>query len=184
MERNYSYDVYPPNPHIAPVPFWSQPDARQEKLFAHKMLLPPLRQYVIKKIKDPLRKALIARQSFLNLVVVLITIIVVAWRLRKHVGKVTKENSVFKNVHIMLDLAELVKQCHHNRGRDLMLNSFNEIGVAICAHDPYWRYIAFKMADYLIKQAEAGNWVMTDEPPPKVLAPCWDEAKFQGGYDD
>tara|TARA_Y100000310_G_C20590480_1_gene767740 strand:+ start:185 stop:649 length:465 start_codon:yes stop_codon:yes gene_type:complete len=148
------------------------------------MLSFPLRDYVIKNIKDPLRRSLTAGSSFYCLVKVFITILVTAWKIRKHVGKVTKENSVFRNVHVFLDLAELVKECHHNQSRELMLNSANEIAIAIVEHDPYWRYIFYRMVTYLIRQAEVGRWVLADEPPPKALKPCWDEEKFEGGISD
>ena len=179
-KEKMSYQVYPPTSHIDPIPFWSQPSPCQEKLFSHRMLASPLRKYVIEEIKDPLRKALIAGKSFPHLVMTFITIIVTAWKIRKYVGKVTRENSVFRNVHVLLDLAQLVKGCHHNPGREAMVNSATEIAIAVIEHDPYYRHIAYSMANYIINQAEAGRWVTLSEPPP-ALKSYWDENKFQGG---
>ena len=176
-----SYDVYPATAHIDPEPFFSQPDACQSKLFSHRMLAAPLRYYVIEKIKDPLRKALEAGKSFPQLVALLITIMITAWRIRKHVGKVTHYNSVWKNTHVLLDLGILISQCHHNKMRAKMLDSAIEVIVAIAEHDPYWRHILYSGVNYLIKRANEGKWITVNEGVPEVLKPWWDEEKFLGG---
>ena len=174
------FQVYPPTRHIDPAPFFSRPGWKQTDLFQHKMLAQPLRQRVI-EIKDGLRIVLSKGASFWNLVLVFVHILLMAWRIRKYVGKVTKQNAVYKNVHVMLDLADLIKQCHRNPSREPMVNSSMEIAEAIVEHDSYYRGIFYRMVYYIHKKIEAGEWILDIEPFPKDLAHCWDDNKFFGG---
>jgi len=168
--------IYPATNQIDPIPFF-EAGGTQEKLFSHRMLSYPLRDTVI-NIKDVLRKALITSMSFPNLAMVFISVIMTAWRIRKYVGKVTKENSVFKNVHVWLDATQMVKECHHNPGRELMVNSAMEITAAIMEHDHYYRGIAYRIAKFIIKKAEAGEWVVEPDPPLNEFKTAWDENKY------
>uniref|UniRef100_A0A6M3KZD2 Uncharacterized protein n=1 Tax=viral metagenome TaxID=1070528 RepID=A0A6M3KZD2_9ZZZZ len=169
--------VYPLTNHIDPIPFFEAGN-KQGDLFSHKMLSYPLRDIVIEKIKAPMMDSLKAGKSFPNLVMVFVTLLITAWRIRKYVGKVTKENSVFKNVHVWLDAIEMVKECHHNQGRDLMVNSAMEIIAAIIEHDHYYRGIAYRIAGFIIKKAEAGEWIVEPDPPQNEFKKCWDENKY------
>lgn len=183
LNRTVTYDVYPPTEHIDPVPFFSQPNPCQSKLFSHRMLASPLRSLVIAKIKDPLRKALEAGKSFPEIVCLLIMVLLTAWRIRKHVGKVTYQNSVFKNTHVILDMGELIHECYHNKMRSKMVESAIEVIAAIGEHDPHYRHILYCLALYVIKRAAEGGWITNIESVPKDLKPCWDNQKFLGGLE-
>lgn len=178
-----STKVYPPNPHIDPAPFFSQPDACQGKLFSHRMLASPLRQVVIAKIKDPLRVALENAKGFPSLVILFWTILMTAWRIRKHVGKVTKYNSVYKLTHVILDLAGVVKECHLNSARAIMMNSALEILAAVNEHDRYYQTPLMRSLQYIIKKVEAGELSLEPDPLHKDIAHCWNEKRLKAAVE-
>jgi len=152
--------------------FFNQPHPDQTKLFLHKMLSFPLRDYVIKKIKDPLRIAILKAGSFWSYIILFYVIIQSARRLSKKVGKVTKENSIYITTHLLLEHKERFKQIHHNPGRDRMIESAFDIIIAGNEHDVYYQYILGWEAKQIYNDIQAGRWPL-DTRLPKVLSPCW-----------
>jgi len=176
IKQTRTYEVYPPTARIDPTPFFSQTDACQDKLFSHRMLASPLRQYVIEKIKDPLRVALEKTGSLWSYVVLFFIIFQTAKRLKKHVGKVTKENSVYVTTHRLLEHKERFMRLHHHGTRTKMLLAVYDIIIAENEHDPYYQYILSWEAEGIAKDVISGRWPRYSEPP-KDLRPYWDYEK-------
>ena len=104
-------------------PYFSQPIATQDMLISEKMLIGKWRNYVIEKAKDPLRIALEKSGSFWSYIVLFFIILRTANRLRKNIGKVTKENTIFSLTHLLIDKKELFSKMHHNPCRDKMFEA-------------------------------------------------------------
>ncbi len=173
------HTIYPPTNRIDVTPFFSQPDACQEKLFQHRMLAKPLRQYVIENIKDPLRIALLKADSFLSLVVLFFVIVRSAWRIRGKIGKVTKENSVFVTTHLLLEHKEEFKRRCHLHGRKDMILSAYDIVTAENEHDPVYQFFLTWEGTKIAKDILAGKWPEYAEPPID-LKPYWNTEEVKG----
>ncbi len=157
------------------APFWNT-GADQTKLFSHRMLAFPLRNYVIEKIKDPLRVAILKEGSFWSLIFLFFVVVRMASRLRGKVGKVTKENSIYITTHRLIEHRERFKQLHHNPGRERMLLAAYDIIIAGNEHDPYYQYILGWEARQIANDINSGMWPV-DVRLPEVLRPCWDKEK-------
>ena len=165
--------------HIDASYLFADKEATQADLYQHKMLA-AMREPVI-EIKDCLRKAIISGKSFPELCSVFAMVVVTAWRMRRTVGKVQKSNTLFRNTHNLIDIFQLIKECHNNNNRNEMINSAGEILISVVETDRYYGHIFYMIAKAIIKLAESGKWVTEDDGVPAVLAPCWDEDKFNKG---
>jgi len=165
-------NVYPPTNRIDATAFFGQSDACQEKLFQHRMLAHPLRQYVIEKIKDPLRVALLKVDSFWSLIVLFLVVLQTSWRIKDKVGKVTKENSVYVSTHRLIEHKERFIRLHHHGARKKMIEAAFDIVIAENEHDPYYQFIISDEAEQITKDINSGGWPKFGEPP-KDLKPYW-----------
>ena len=163
--------VYPPAKHIDVTHFFKQPEPRQDKLFQHKMLTKPLFDYVI-HVKEPLRKALSSAKSFPDILLILLYAFLFAWKIKRHIGKVTKENTIFVSTHNLIDeRAELLKH-HHNSHCDAMLGTAYDVALAVTGHDPYYEWLYRWHCWQVVNQYIAGRIPPLEEPP-KDLKKCW-----------
>jgi hypothetical protein len=142
-------------PVIDVMPFFNHPGAVQSDLMPEKLWQSKDRDYIIQKVKDPLRKVLI----------------LVAKRLADKIGKVGKENTIFSSIHILLDKREKFEKLHHNPGRDDMLDAGWDVLLAI-ANDPYYEWLLRWLFWEMIEEYQKGNMPPLGEPP-LVLKPCW-----------
>ena len=124
-------------------------DDPKEPLLRHWMLLPPFKSFVIKRIKDPLRKLLII--------------------IAKRLPEPTKENCVQHNTHIILDYVERVRKYHNNTGRQEFVDSSLKGFACLNEHDPYYSWIVNDFMEY----AQERGWKYNQEGFP--LPDCWRE---------
>jgi len=90
-----------------------------EELFSFKILRTDLRDYVIKMVKALLMKALI----------------LVANRL----PAITRENTRFKNTHILMGIIDKFLELENNPGREEMFRAAFKIFLMEIEHDIYYR---------------------------------------------
>jgi hypothetical protein len=105
------------------------------KLITHWMLRGKYRQYVIDKIKKPLMKALVI--------------------LAKRYPYPTKENTLFPNTHVLIDLRdEFLSHCQ-NPPRKTLFEAIWRVFICEYEHDPYYHF----RIDWVIdKIRESKTW--------------------------
>jgi len=132
-------------------------------LIGRQMLSEPLRDYVIKDIKRPLRKVL-------ELVV---------RRFRSKFGIITPDRVTFRVTRNLMGIWDKVLSCHRNPGRDGIFQAARDVSLWEVEHDPYYRHIVEVMAEVLVEQVLAGEW----EPRPEGYPyhQWWDEPEPYGG---
>lgn len=119
------------------------------------MLRGEKREFVIKKIKDPLRKLLI----------------IVADRLPDP----THENVIRPNSHILLDIRDKFFEYDDNPSRKDLLKSVWKLFIAEYEHDPYYRY----RFDWLFEEMVKRGWM--PRPCGRPLT-NWNEPDPHGGF--
>jgi len=114
------------------------------------------RQFVIDKVKAPLRKVLI----------------LVANRL----PEITKENTLHPNTHILIDLKDKFLEYETNPERKEMLKAGWKMFIAEYEHDPFYRY----RFDWLIEEIVNSDWKPRPVGHPNLF---WGEPEpYGGGY--
>jgi len=160
-------DIYPPTNALDVTHFFVA-GLKQQDLFQHKMLTKPMFDYVINHIKAPFQKALESRKS----IPILIYAFLFAWRIKKHIGKVTKENTIFVSTHNLIDEKEEFFQHHQNPHNNAMFNTGYDIMIAVDGHDPYYEWLYRWHCWQVVKQYHDGK-LPALEAPPKDLSKCW-----------
>ena len=118
----------------------------------HWALFSPMRQFVIEKIKDPLREGIEKAQRLKQVIPIL-----------KHVAsllpKITKKNTICHNTHILEDKLNALLLNHRNRGRKSMVESGSKILKFEYEHDGYYRWLFDYMLIELAMELVRGNWI-------------------------
>jgi hypothetical protein len=131
---------------------------------ANWMLYFPFRDYVIYKIKDPLRKALEAGKSFLEVMAVLKDSVL-------KLPKFGKENLTHPSAVLLKETLDYINEHHKNPGREEMVKHAGTLAEAEYAHDDYYAwfldYIFVKMIVEYIK----GNYKPKNLKFP--IPHCW-----------
>ena len=128
------------------------------------MLQPPFRDYVIKKIKDPIRKALEAGQSFAQVMELVKTSM-------SRLPRMGKGNILNPTTRIIMDTANQMLSYHHNPGRERMAEAGVKLVVSEHGHDIYWAYLIDYMVIMLAIEVMKGNY-----KPKRLKFPvpeCW-----------
>lgn len=126
-------------------------------LLAPRALTGEGRGFVITKIKDPLRKVLV----------------LVMKRLVMREGTVTKEKTTLRNTHSLLDIRERFFSHYINSSRMDLMQAAWELFPFEHEHDSHYRWLFYWLLKELIKEIEAGKFILPDEPFPD--AGCWKE---------
>jgi len=128
------------------------------------MLYYPMRDFVITDVKDPIRKALEAGES-------LSEIMKVVGRSVGLLPKITKENTISHNVHILIDKKEKLLSFHHNGGREKMVEAALNLDIAEYEHDIYYSFLQDWLLIELAMEIATGNWHIAGRPFP--IPQCW-----------
>ena len=165
------------------APYYTQAEPKQTHLLSYQMLT-TYRTYVEKKIKDPIRKALITGKSFTQLIGVIKVAV-------SRLPTITDKNTAFKNTHNLAKVEErffeFEKNPNHPRGvkeypnfgRDSMFRAVFKMFEAEYEHDGYYRWRADWFIEQVIIMVLTGEWLSRPQgwPHPK----WWREEKPHGG---
>lgn len=125
-----------------------------------RMLKPPMREYVIKKIKAPLLKALILlgnpQTGLLKRVWLIIEIIGLA----KRYPAPTRENTYLPSTHILMDTRDEFFTHEDNPDRKGLWETVWKIAIVENEHDYYYR----QRIAWLIKRLKEIDWPAAEEP--------------------
>ena len=166
-------DIYPPAHHLDASHFF-EAGLRQQDLFQHKVLTKPMFDYIVQHVKLPLNKALIAKRTIFGLVCIIWNAYLFAYKIKKHIGEVTKENTIYISTHNLIEEKEDFFKHHHNKHNDRMLDTVYDIGIAVTGHDPYYEWLYRRHCWEIVKQYLSGR-LPPLETPPKDLGKCWKE---------
>lgn len=125
------------------------------KFLNHTMLRGNLREYVIRHVKDPLRKILIA--------------------IAKRLPEPTKVNTLQPNSHVLLDIRDEFFKHENNPahpegkfpGREEMFWAAWKIFICEYDHDPYYKYRFDWVIEQIVKAREEGTWTPLPEGRPR-----------------
>ena len=127
------------------------------KYLNHTMLRGALRPFIIKKVKDPLRKFLIF----------------IAGRLPPP----TKINTLNPNSHILLDKMDKFLSLENNPHTNEMFRAAFKILICEYEHDPYYRARFDWMLEELVEEVMDGKWAPRQNDAPRS---CWGEIRPYG----
>jgi len=124
----------------------------------------PMRDFVINKIKAPLRKAIESAKTLKDISGELFSAI-------KKIPLITKKNTSFTNSHILIDKKELFLKYHTNPGRQKLLESVLDIDRFEYEHDGYYAFLQDWIIIELAMELAKGNWVPRFSKFP--INGCW-----------
>jgi hypothetical protein len=150
---------------------YSRPSYVKKHLLNHQMLV-TYRTHVIKKIKDPLRKALTTGKTFSQLVKVLEII-------TKRFPDPTNSNTELTNTHNLLKIEKRFFELENNPGRDKMFKSGFKLYEAEYEHDTYYRFRDDWLLEQKIIMVLTGEWKSRPENWPHKK--WWRESNPHGG---
>lgn len=116
------------------------------------MLTGSMRQYVIDKVKKPLKKAITA--------------------LVKRYPEPTRENCLHPNTHRLFDIRDKFFEYEDNPGRKTLFEAAFKILIAEYEHDPYYRW----RFDWMLEEMWKSGW----EPRPMRPMSHWKEPGMAG----
>ena len=142
---------------------------------AHRMLNFPWRNYVIKKIKAPLEKAIKDAKRITEMAPALVN---AAALLHGKFGAITKENTLYPNTHCLIEHKARFLSYETNRGKAPMLAAAFDIAAAENEHDNYYQTRLNVEIEFIIEDILAGKW----EPRPLGQPhQYWNEPSPYGG---
>ena len=107
-------------------------------LLSYKILRTELREYVIKRVKDPLRRVLVM--------------------VANRIPEITKDNTRFKNTHTLIDIFDKFLELQHDDGRKDMFRAAFKIFLMEIEHDVYYRDRFGWFVEELIKAVLRGDF--------------------------
>ena len=128
-------------------------------LLSYKILRTELREYVIKRVKDPLRRVLVM--------------------VANRIPEITKDNTRFKNTHTLIDIFDKFLELQHDDGRKDMFRAAFKIFLMEIEHDVYYRDRFGWFVEELIKAVLRGDFEERTNGQP--TAPSWSETGRYGG---
>lgn len=99
------------------------------------------RQYFIEKVKAPLQKAIEKLGSRANSYWVRLLVVFEILRLIRKYPEPTRENTVFNNSHIYIDIANDFKKWHRNPGRQALIDAGLRLLIDTVEHDGYYDFL-------------------------------------------
>jgi len=124
-----------------------------QNLLINRMLTGQLRDVVINLIKAPLRKALIEAMKLFV----------------KTFGLVTKEKTILRNTHILIDIRDQFNQHYYNPSRIEMMQAGWELLLSEYEHDSHYRWLF----NWLIRKIQESDWVSSEDEFPDEG--CWND---------
>jgi len=147
-------------------------DRVQSKLIGFQVLTGGMRKYIIKKVKDPLRKALITGKSF-SQVMRVITIVA------KRIPQIYRSNTMQKTTHNLMAIEKQFFEYEDDWQRDDMLRAALKVYKFEIEHDSFfYGYRAEWWFEQQILMVLTGEWETRSEGYPTI---CWNEPKPYGG---
>ncbi len=116
--------------------------------YVHKVLRGAMRDYIIKKVKKPLMKAIIT--------------------LANRYPEPTRENCLHPNAQILFDIRDKFFELENNPGRKALFEAIWRMFIAEYEHDGYYRF----RFDWILKEINKRNWLPDPKGPPRH---CWKE---------
>lgn len=114
-------------------------------------LLTPMRQFVIDKVKAPLRKAIEEAKTLSDIAEELFSAI-------KKIPLITKRNTCFINTHILIDKKEMFLKYHYNPNRGKLCEAAFNMFIFEYEHDGYCAFLAdWLLIEFAMEMAK-GNW--------------------------
>lgn len=129
----------------------------------HRMLAQPLRNFVIEEIKKPLH----------------LTLLLVAKRFTNTFGVITKDNTIFRNTHCLIDIRDKFMFYENSPRGNALFGAAFVILLAENEHDPYYRDRYQFLIEEHIKKILSGEWEPRLEGTP--LPKFWKESQPYGG---
>ena len=130
-----------------------------EELFSYKILRTELRNYVIKRVKAPLRKCLVLVANRLPLL--------------------NRENTRFRNTHTLMTIFDKFMEYENNPGREEMFRAAFKLFLMEIEHDVYYRDRFNWFLEEVIKAILRGDWEERTNGHPDL--PNWLETGQRGG---
>ncbi len=130
---------------------------------AHRMLVGPLRDYVIESLKKPLVNV----------------IILVGQRYRAKFGEITKDTVTFENTKVLIDFWDKFFEYDDDASRTKMFHALRDISVAESEHDFHYVFRFGFLIEAIIKAILEGRWQPRPEGCP--ISTYWREPKPYGG---
>ena len=113
---------------------YRKPRRNEAVLFTSRMLTGKMREYIIKKVKAPLRKAIIL--------------------IGKRLPEPTRDNTLYRNTHILMDIRDKFFKYERNSDREELFRFAWKILIAEYEHDRYYRY----RLDWIIEEINKRGW--------------------------
>lgn len=120
---------------------------------AQVMLGSLLRNYIIRKVKAPLRKAIVLAA--------------------KRLPKPTRENTYYHNTHVLMDIFDRFFERYYCKPNMDMMLAARDILLAEVEHDPHYRWILNWFVQDIVNEVNKGNWKPNDTEFPNK--DCWEE---------
>jgi len=127
-------------------------------------LYAPMRNYVIRKIKAPLQKAIEGAKRLGDITEMLYSAI-------KRIPKITKRNTCWYNTHILIDRKEQFLKYHNNPGRQKLMEAAFNLLLFEYEHDGYYAFIYDWLIIELAMELARGNWKPRFQKFP--IPHCW-----------
>lgn len=150
----------------------SQPDDRP---LSERMLTFPWRDYVINRVKAPLRRRIIKAKRLFEIVS---SIIEASNKIRSKFGSITNTQVVNQNTHCLIEHKEKFISFESNPDRINLLEAAYDILIAENAHDYYYSDRFQVELEFIIQDILAGKWQPRLEGRPDQY---WNETKPYGG---
>ena len=120
---------------------YSNPIGRPLPL-AQVMLGSLLRNYIVRAVKAPLRKAIVLAG--------------------KRLPKPTRENTWYHNTHVLMDIFDRFFEHYYLKQNMDMMKAARDILLAEIEHDPHYRYLFNWFMQEIAKEVNNGNWKPND----------------------
>lgn len=151
------------------------PPRRFAKPLAHIILGEPLREPFGKQVKTPLRKALITyasgKASWLRKIIAFVRII----RLCKKYPLPTRDNCYYGNTFVLMDIWDRFFKKYYNPDHIPLFQAMRDLTCAEMEHDIHYAWLMNWFVEELIKEVDAGNFILNDKTKPFPQEKCWKE---------
>ena len=121
----------------------------------HRMLSFPLRNYVIKKIKEPLQKTIENSKRLIELTPALLKS---ASRLKSMFGDITTGNTNYPNTHCLIEHKARFLAHETCKNRVKLMEAAYDIGIAEIEHDKHYRERFDVEIEWIVEDILAGKW--------------------------
>ena len=140
------------------------------------MLKPPLREFVIDKIKAPLQKVI---EGAVSLTQVTSGLLEASGLMKEKFGEITRQNTINKTTHALIDISNRFFQHERNPKREKMFSAAFEVFIAQIEHDIYYKDRFGWIIEEIIMAILNDNWEERTNGQPD--SSHWNEDPPYGG---